>query len=281
MKNTFIYGALTNMTSAEDKIAKYISENIDNIADLTSTKLADEVGVSQSTVIKFSQKLGYPTYKRMILDITSDQPDDDLNDELDYTESTSTTISKLQQSYNKVFALVAQLNPATSIEKAANIINNSNCVKVFAYNARENYLAHYFYNELLRIGIQSFVSESITEMTAQVALLKKGDTIVILSKSGESREMLNFAKIAKKKEVNIISITRTQKNKLSKISDVNLKTVEYKDRTIFRERLVTESFLFLLDLLILSVVKLRPEIAEKSINKNRLYTKPAYVEPND
>ena len=85
MKNTFIYGALTNMTSAENKIAKYISENIDNIADLTSTKLADEVGVSQSTVIKFSQKLGYPTYKRMILDITSDQPDDDLNDELDYT----------------------------------------------------------------------------------------------------------------------------------------------------------------------------------------------------
>ena len=93
--------------------------------------------------------------------------------------------------------------------------------------------------------------------------------------------LLNFAKIAKKKEVNIISITRTQKNQLSKISDVNLKTVEYKDRTIFRERLVTESFLFLLDLLILSVVKLRPEIAEKSINKNRLYTKPAYVEPND
>ncbi len=280
MKNRRIFNALPNMTGTDEKIVSYINDHLDIISKMTSSQMAEEVGVSQSTIIKFSQKLGYPTYKRMISDITSDQPDDNLNDELEFNESTTTTMAKLQQAYSDVFAMVSRLNPSMNIEKAANIINGSSSVKIFAHNARENYIGHYFYNELLRIGIQAFASESITEMTAQMALVKPGDVIVILSKSGETREMLNFAKLAKKSNAYVISITRTQKNTLAKLSDVNLKTVEYLNRTFMRERLVTESFLFLLDTIILDIIKLRPELAETQINKIRIYTKPNYVEPD-
>lgn len=278
MKSIFAYGALSNLTATEEKIAKYIENNSDTVSSLTSSQLAQKIGVSQSSIIKFSQKMGYPTFKRMISDITSDQPDDSLNDELDINESTATTIAKLQYSYNNTFSLVAQLNPTPIIEKAAQMINDCTCIKVFAYNAQEIWLAHYFCSNLLRIGVQAYATSSLTEMTAQATLVKSNDLVFILSKSGESREMLNFTKYAKKRNARVISITRTQKNTLAKLSDINLKTVEYRNRTYIRERLVTESFMFLIDLITLCVIKLRPETAEKTITSIRLYTKPTYVE---
>lgn len=281
MKNTFIYRALPTMTITDEKIANYIDSNYKNLSNMTSSQLASIVGVSQSSVIKFSQKLGYPSYKRMISDVTSDQQEDTLNEELDINESTATTIAKLQQAYNNVFKLIPQLNPTINIEKAAKLINDCTCIKLFAYNARENYLAHYLANELLRIGIQAIISSNLTEMTAQAAISKSNEVFLILSKSGETREMLNFAKIARKNNAKVISITRTQKNSLAKLSDVNLKTVEYRNRTYMRERLVTASFMFLIDLVTLSVIKLRPEIADRNISKTWLYTKPSYVEPDE
>lgn len=280
MKSIFAYGILSNMTATEEKIARYIENNIETISTKNSSQLAQTIGVSQSSIIKFSQKMGYPTFKRMISDITSDQPDDSLNDELDINESTATTIAKLQYSYNNTFSLVAQLNPTPIIEKAAQMINDCTCIKVFAYNAQEIWLAHYFCSNLLRIGIQAYATSSLTEMTAQVTLVKSNDLVFILSKSGESREMLNFTKYAKKRNARVISITRTQKNTLAKLSDINLKTVEYRNRTYIRERLVTQSFMFLIDLITLCVIKLRPETAEKTITSIRLYTKPTYIEPD-
>ena len=100
------------MTGTDERIVSYINDHLDIISKMTSSQMAEEVGVSQSTIIKFSQKLGYPTYKRMISDITSDQPDDNLNDELEFNESTTTTMAKLQQAYSDVFAMVSRLNPS-------------------------------------------------------------------------------------------------------------------------------------------------------------------------
>lgn len=271
--------SLSDMTMAEEKLSSYINEHLNELSGITSVQLAEKAGVSQSTVIKFSQKLGYPGFKRMIQDITSDQPADNLNEELESGESTASTAAKLIQVRRKAVEMTYGLNPDAEIEKAARIIHSSGTVYIYAYNARESYFAHYFATELCRIGLPAITAESITEEAIQLSLISEGDVVVILSKSGETREMLNLAKIARKHNASVISLTRTQKNALAKISDVNLKTVEYRTRTVMRERAVTESFLFLIDLITLSVIKLRPEEAEKQILNVRLITKPTYVEP--
>ena len=47
------------LTGKEARIAEYILANRARISGLTSQKLAGNLGISQSTVIRFSQKLGY------------------------------------------------------------------------------------------------------------------------------------------------------------------------------------------------------------------------------
>ena len=54
---------IEDLTYSEEMLADYIDSHRSEIQNLTSKELSDIVGVSQSTVIRFSQKLGYGSYK--------------------------------------------------------------------------------------------------------------------------------------------------------------------------------------------------------------------------
>ncbi|MFC7159061.1 hypothetical protein [Pseudidiomarina halophila] len=51
-----------DMSLIERKLADFILENTHLLRDYSSQQLADAIGVSQSSVVKFSQKLGYRGY---------------------------------------------------------------------------------------------------------------------------------------------------------------------------------------------------------------------------
>ena len=49
-------------TPQQTKIASYLIEHYEKAAFLTATQLAKEIGVSQPTVIRFAQHLGFANY---------------------------------------------------------------------------------------------------------------------------------------------------------------------------------------------------------------------------
>ena len=278
MKTRLLLSAIPKATVTDEKLVNFINENFDRIRSLNSSQMAQEADVSQSSVIKFSQKLGYPSYKRMILDLSSDQPDDLLDDILDFKESTPATMAKLSKLFENCFEITSSLNPAILFEKAAKLIIYAPMVSVYSYSSRQTYLAHYLFYDLLRIGIPCQWTDNYTQIVSQTLISKPNDVVIILSKSGETREMLNTAKIIKQNGGKVISLTRTQKNSLAKISDINFKTIEYRDRSFIREKIVTQSFLFLIDMIVLSVVKLQPEKSQQFVSFSRIRTKPNYIE---
>ena len=50
------------MSAIERRIADFILENSRLLRDYSSQQLADSLGISQSSVVKFSQKLGFKGY---------------------------------------------------------------------------------------------------------------------------------------------------------------------------------------------------------------------------
>ena len=50
------------MSAIERRIADFILENAHLLRDYSSQQLADALGISQSSVVKFSQKLGFKGY---------------------------------------------------------------------------------------------------------------------------------------------------------------------------------------------------------------------------
>ena len=63
----------SGLTYSEIKIADYILANQESVTGLTSQQLADLLGLGQSTIIRFSQKMGYKSYRNMLLDLERSQ----------------------------------------------------------------------------------------------------------------------------------------------------------------------------------------------------------------
>ena len=80
--------------------------------------------------------------------------------------------------------------------------------------------------------------------------------LILLSESGETRDLLNYAKVAKRKGMLVISITRFASNTLQTLSDVNFKVVEYGGRTFLRSCMVRLSMNYIIDTLFLNLTKI-------------------------
>lgn len=60
-----------NLTPSQKTVANFVIENINNIAFITLDDLAQKIGVSTTTVIRFARMLGYSGYSDMQMDIQS------------------------------------------------------------------------------------------------------------------------------------------------------------------------------------------------------------------
>ncbi len=58
-----------SFTKSQKKVANYLTNNLNNIAFYTLDELATEIGVSTTTIIRFSRALGYNGYSEMQKDI--------------------------------------------------------------------------------------------------------------------------------------------------------------------------------------------------------------------
>ena len=76
-----------SLSSSEAKLADFTLNSANAIRNLSSVELAKVVGVSQSSVVKFSQKLGYkgfPAFKLAVIDALNDESSEPkLHGELD------------------------------------------------------------------------------------------------------------------------------------------------------------------------------------------------------
>lgn len=267
---------MRNLTYSEEVLANYISEHTDEIINLTSTDLANICGVSQSTVIRFSQKLGYESYKKMALDISTKQSDENIDVSICADEDTSTTIEKLKSQYDYILNLTFSLNSIEEIEQAVELLHRANRIISFGFSARNNLFAQYFTEKLVVIG-KNCKSELYPALVySDIEQLEKDDVLILFSESGETRDLVNFAKLAHKKGAKIISVTRVQKNKLQSLADCSLKIVEYGNRNVLRSNLIRYSVLIIIDTLYLNLVKKDYENIEKLLVKHRIETKLNY-----
>ena len=68
-----------SLSASEAKIASFVLKSSNAIRDLSSQELSSVIGISQSSVIKFTQKLGYkgyPAFKLAIIDALNSETND-------------------------------------------------------------------------------------------------------------------------------------------------------------------------------------------------------------
>ncbi len=266
---------IDDMTYSEEKLAKYIEDHRNEIKDMTSQELADKTGVGQSTVIRFSQKLGYGSFKKMIMDFDSTD-EGDIEVEVAPSDTIRDTYSQLKKQYDDAIDMTLSINDEEEIAKAIEYLEKANRIIIAAFSEKNSIFAKYLAYRFCFAGYNAIANSELTSTVSHINMCDKNDAIIIISESGTTDRLLNFAKIAHTKGMKIISLTKKNQNPLQKMSDVNLKVINYGDRGFMRMSMVRVSMLVVFDLILLNLVKEDFEESEKFSEIIKLQTKLNY-----
>ena len=241
------------LTYSEHLIANAILTEYTDFKVVTSIELAEKVGVGQATVIRFSKKLGYPSFKKMMLDIAADSSFYRTNEVRD-NESVRSIMGKTKNLYEMSVVDAMANNTDDMIESAVNALENAN--KVFCYGVRSSKaLVEVMYYRLAEIGENVVRAQENTDAIVIAQHLTENDVLFVVSVSGESNEAVTVVKCAKEQGAKIVSITGSQNNTIQQLSTIALKSAEF-DTRAYRFNLVNRcSQLYLLDCIFMKLWK--------------------------
>ncbi|MCP4045275.1 MAG: MurR/RpiR family transcriptional regulator [Gammaproteobacteria bacterium] len=214
----------------EKKIADFILSNAALIRDYSSQNLATSVGVSQSSIIKFSQKLNYRGFTDLKLaiheSVVKSENGEPLNEKTQAVEEHLDSVP--QQIYNlkhEALMTTMELNDEKRILSAVDILEKSQRIQIVALGTG-SLVARNFASMLIQIG-KSVIAEVDTYIQlSSIATLGKRDAVVVISFWGQSSKMIQITQKARKAGVSVISLTNYSANPIRSLADVQLFSVK-------------------------------------------------------
>lgn len=253
------------MTYSEMKVADFLLENKKNATSLTSEKVAKLTDTSKSTISRLTKKLGYTSFKNILLDIQN-EVDDTENLTIRKNDTNSQTCEKLKLGFqNALIQSIASLN-YQDIDKSVEMLNKAN--KIVCYGAHTSQvIAHYLSNKLQEIGIDAVCQNDLYNLTSIMMTMTKNDVAVVVSHSGATFSSKRIAKIAKDRGIFLIAITGMDGGNVRKMADVALTShVSGTNRTMAYATTKC-SQLFLVDVLYINLYRQDEEKYDKNAEK--------------
>ena len=255
---TIIRSARDSMSANEKKLADFVLENAPLIRDYSSQQIAGSVGVSQSSVVKFSQKLGYKGFTDLKLAVHESvvmqgsnvsvlRTDDGYAEEQPIKDSLLARKSEVLSSATVINDNDAILAAVRAIEAAAQVqVIGADGASLVAKD-----LAH----KLIELGKPVIAESDLEVQLSGVAKLGRGDCLVVISASGQPARLIDIVKSARKSAAVVISITNQWANPLGTISDIQLYSVSSGDSADIMKLIVATSQQHLIDLLYCSLAQ--------------------------
>lgn len=205
-------------------IADYILANYSQAANMTASKLAETVSVSESTVVRFATELGYlgyPEFTAALLEYLRSESSmlqrmeavsSALENQDILTKVMNSDVDNLKTSLQKIDK--KEFNGAVdAILKAKNIyiigFRSSACLASFLS----------FYCNLLFSNVRLIQTNSVSEMFEQILKVEEGDVMFGISFPRYSRRTVKAMEFAKSKGATIIALTDSEKSPIAPFSD--------------------------------------------------------------
>ncbi|MAJ69821.1 MAG: MurR/RpiR family transcriptional regulator [Alteromonadaceae bacterium TMED7] len=217
-----------SLSSSESKLATFTLDSPNAVRDLSSQELANVVGVSQSSVVKFAQKLGYkgyPAFKLAVIDaLNRETPNTQLHGKITLNDGFEQMADKLLSSKISVLNETRNLNELVEFEKAVEIIKNAKRILICGVGG-SGLVSKDFSFKLQKLGMMAIAEADGHVQLALAATFNESDVVVAISESGATREIVNVVNQAKDNHAKVISITKYGTTPVSEPADVQLYSV--------------------------------------------------------
>ncbi|HEU4991549.1 MAG TPA: MurR/RpiR family transcriptional regulator [Luteimonas sp.] len=239
------------MSAIERRIADFVLENAQLLRDYSSQQLANALGISQSSVVKFCQKLGFRGYPDLKLSISealvrADNGNGEDHDDAtpdDHADALATSLWRRKSEAEEATRLI---NPPEAIAAAAAAIEGAG--KVFIIGLGEDDIhARAFAQRLSLLGILSVHNFDPAHMTASMSAARPGDVLLVFSEHGKQPALCHLCRDVRGRRGQVITVTRHTSNALRALADVALLVSAHDERPHIEPLLYHSALQHLLD----------------------------------
>ncbi len=219
--------SLSEMSKSHKLIASYVLEHSGEAAYLTATKLGAEIGVSESTVVRFAIELGFSGYPEF-----QDNLQQNLRSKLTAVQRIGVADNKIGSGSVLSSVLVSDMNNIkTSLanidEKAFENAVDTICEakNIFIIGIRSSSMLADFLNHYLGYmfgNVKLLFSNSTNELFEQIFRITDKDVLIAITFPRYSRRTRRAAEFAKKKGAKVIAITDNDNSPIVPFSDAKL-----------------------------------------------------------
>jgi DNA-binding MurR/RpiR family transcriptional regulator len=241
------------MSAIERRIADFLLENAHLLRDYSSQQLADALNISQSSVVKFSQKLGFKGYPDLKFSIGEAVARSNGGAASGMIAKVSRSrrvglAESLWQSKSHAEEETRAINPLDKYEAATHALDEAGRVFVLGLG-EDGVLAQGFAAKLSALGIVVVSHVDPALMTASVAMSEPGDVLVIVSEHGKHGTLGAIGRLFRERRCKVISITRNTTNTLRVHADISFLVSAHDDRAHVALLLYQSALQHVLDLI--------------------------------
>ena len=212
----------SKFSKGQKKLADYIREAYDKAAFMTAARMGEEVGVSESTVVRFATSLGYsgyPAFQKALEELVRTKLNSIQRMEVTYGRISQGEIltSVLQADIEKIKLTMANIDHG-AFEQAVDMLLNAKRIYVIGIRScapLASFLSHY-------LNLTAVNSNSSSEIFEQLIRIGKEDVIVGISFPRYSMRTLKALEFASNRNAKVITLTDSVHSPMTLYSACNL-----------------------------------------------------------
>lgn len=250
------------MSAIERRIADFVLENAQLLRDYSSQQLANALGISQSSVVKFCQKLGFKGYPDLKLSINeaiarADSGNAGVSADADARSAPAQSIG-LWQRKTEALEATRHINPPESLAAAAEAIGKARTVFLIGLG-EDDIHARGFALRLSLLGILTVHNFDPAHMTASLSAAARGDVLLAFSEHGLQPSLSQLARQFRAHQGKVATITRHSANPLRAHADIALLVSAHDERAYIEPLLYHSALQHLLDRIFILLCESDPE----------------------
>jgi RpiR family carbohydrate utilization transcriptional regulator len=217
-----IAGQRAHLSPSERRVADFVLDHPEQVIYMSIATLAETVGVSQPTVLRFVRALGLQRYPELKLltgqSIVSGTPY--LHSEVAPDDDLDTIVTKVFDSSIYVLNSVRQSIDPDTLKRAIGVLHKARRIDCFGTGAA-SILAIEAQHKLMRLGIPVVTYGDTHLQRMAAATLRPGDVALCFSHTGEVGDTVKMAHMARQVGATVVAVTRPETT-LANAADVLL-----------------------------------------------------------
>jgi DNA-binding MurR/RpiR family transcriptional regulator len=220
-----IYDLQPRLSGQLQKLADHILKDGDDVCFLNARDLAQTAGVSPSSVVRFSRKLGYDGFQSLKAELQ-----DGVRRQLSSSErveksirsaSDSRKLSHIMRQEAGLLGRSLELNSEEDFQRAAKALCRADTI--YFVGQRSSFaIAYFVYYRLCRLGLSCKLVTvgGPAVLFSELASLKKNDLLFVVGFQKISREVQSAVRSAKERRATVLLLTSTAANPVADKADI-------------------------------------------------------------